>query len=271
MRDLVEGALARRSLLKGGAIGAGTLVVGSLATATPAAAAGTSPGAGRSRTTRDVGRAAFTPVAPNRADAVANAPEFARNVVIRWGDPVEAGRARFDAHAPDAPRPRHGSSATTTTTSACCPSGRPPGAARGEPRVHQREPDVPGGPVRRRDDQEDRDGRSRHVRRHDRARTRPGILDPRRPPARPAQPPHHRAHRVRLPRPGRWPRRCFARPPIRRGRTSTARSTTAPAAPPRGAPCCPARRTSTGTSTPAAPSTRRTPRRSNATASPPQP
>ncbi|MGO4360736.1 PhoX family protein [Terrabacter sp. RAF57] len=99
MRDLVEGALARRSVLKGGAIGAGALVVGGLATATPAAAAGASAAAGRSRTTADVGRAAFTPVAPNRADAVTNAPEFTHNVVIRWGDPVEAGAPRFDAHA----------------------------------------------------------------------------------------------------------------------------------------------------------------------------
>ena len=53
MRDLVEGALARRSLLKGGAIGAGALVVGGLATATPAAAAGsTAASAARGRADR---------------------------------------------------------------------------------------------------------------------------------------------------------------------------------------------------------------------------
>ena len=102
MRDLVEGALARRSVLTGGAFGAGALVVG-LASAAPAAAA-TAPAAATAasaaaRRTGDVGRAAFTPVAPNRADAITNAPEFTHNVVIRWGDPVEAGAPRFDAHA----------------------------------------------------------------------------------------------------------------------------------------------------------------------------
>jgi secreted PhoX family phosphatase len=106
MRDLVEGALARRSVLKGG-LGAGALVVGGLtgvAAAAPAAAATTAAptpaaaGAAAGRT-RDVGRAAFTPVAPNRADAVTNAPQFTHNVVIRWGDPVEAGAPRFDVHA----------------------------------------------------------------------------------------------------------------------------------------------------------------------------
>jgi hypothetical protein len=101
MRDLVEGALARRSVLKGGAFGAGALVVGGLATATAAAAspATQAPAAAADRTTGDVSRAAFTPVAPNRADAVTNAPEFTHNVVIRWGDPVEAGAPRFDVHA----------------------------------------------------------------------------------------------------------------------------------------------------------------------------
>ena len=39
MRDLVEGALARRSLLKGSAAGAGALVLAGLGTASPAAAA----------------------------------------------------------------------------------------------------------------------------------------------------------------------------------------------------------------------------------------
>ena len=38
MRDLVEGALARRSVLKGGAVGAGALVLAGLGTASPAAA-----------------------------------------------------------------------------------------------------------------------------------------------------------------------------------------------------------------------------------------
>jgi uncharacterized protein len=102
MRDLVEGALARRSVLKGGALGAGALV-GAFATsaATPAAAAPATSAttAAADRRTGDVGRAAFSPVGPNRADAVTNAPGFTHNVVIRWGDPVEAGAPRFDVHA----------------------------------------------------------------------------------------------------------------------------------------------------------------------------
>ncbi|HET7800747.1 MAG TPA: PhoX family phosphatase [Humibacillus xanthopallidus] len=99
MRDLVEGALARRSILKGSAVGAGALVLAGLGTASPAAAAPNALSAKDARTTPNVGRASFTPVAPNRADAVTNAPEFTHNVVIRWGDPVEAGAPRFDVDA----------------------------------------------------------------------------------------------------------------------------------------------------------------------------
>ena len=97
MRDLVEGALARRSVLKGGVLGAGALVAGGVA-ATPAAAAPLSVAAADA-TTSDVGHVAFTSVPPNRTDAVTNAAEYTHNVVIRWGDPVEAGAPRFDVHA----------------------------------------------------------------------------------------------------------------------------------------------------------------------------
>ncbi|WP_076259284.1 PhoX family protein [Intrasporangium flavum] len=101
MRDLVEGALARRSVLKGSALGAGALVLAGLTAgaAAPAAASGGPAPAGHGRPTGDVGRAAFTPVAPNNADAVTNAPEYTQNVVIRWGDPVESDAPRFDVHA----------------------------------------------------------------------------------------------------------------------------------------------------------------------------
>jgi secreted PhoX family phosphatase len=37
-------------------------------------------------------------VAPNIEDNVVTAPEFTHNVVIRWGDPVEAGAPAFDVH-----------------------------------------------------------------------------------------------------------------------------------------------------------------------------
>jgi secreted PhoX family phosphatase len=122
LSDLVEGALARRSLLKGGAVGAGALVPAGLATASPAAAAPDALSAKQARTTADLGRAAFTPVAPNGADAVTNATGFTHDVVIRWGHPVEAGAPRFDVAGPDARGAGQAVSATTTTTSACCPS-----------------------------------------------------------------------------------------------------------------------------------------------------
>ena len=104
MRDLVEGALARRSVLKGSAVGAGALVVGGLGERHAAAASRAErPSAPKPAALPDVGRAAFTPVAPNRADAVTNAPEFTHNVVIRWGDPVEAGAPALRRRTP---RPR---------------------------------------------------------------------------------------------------------------------------------------------------------------------
>jgi secreted PhoX family phosphatase len=87
MADIVATAIARRSVLKGSAVGAGALVIGGLAT--PAAAEGRGHGAG-GRVGADVGTAPFTPVAPNREDNVVTAAEFKHNVVIRWGDPVEA-------------------------------------------------------------------------------------------------------------------------------------------------------------------------------------
>ena len=101
MRDLVEGALARRSILKGGAVGAGALVLGGLAANVPAVAAPSGDAGGGLSPVRkvDVGRDTFTPVAPNTVDAVTTAPEYTHNVVIRWGDPVERDAPRFDVHA----------------------------------------------------------------------------------------------------------------------------------------------------------------------------
>ena len=47
---------------------------------------------------QNVGTLAFTPVPPNSEDNVVTAAEFKHNVVIRWGDPVEAGAPAFDVH-----------------------------------------------------------------------------------------------------------------------------------------------------------------------------
>ena len=70
----------------------------------------------------------------------------------------------------------------------------------------------------------------------------------------PAEPPAHRDQRVPGHRPRRRAARCCAPPPTAPAARCWARSTTARAAPPRGAPRCTARRTSTSTS-PTAPAT----------------
>lgn len=100
MADVITGAIARRSMLKGSAVGAGALVIGGLgpqAAAASPATTGTGQAAG-SRVGGNVGTAAFTPVAPNIEDNVVTAAEFRHNVVIRWGDPVEADAPAFDVN-----------------------------------------------------------------------------------------------------------------------------------------------------------------------------
>jgi secreted PhoX family phosphatase len=100
MADIVAAAVARRSVLKGGAAGAGALVIAGLgaraAVADPAAeSAGYGAGG---RVGAEVGTARFTPVPPNNIDNVTTAPEFTHNVIIRWGDPVEADAPAFDVN-----------------------------------------------------------------------------------------------------------------------------------------------------------------------------
>ena len=153
-------------------------------------------------------------------DDVTSRRRVHHNVVIRWGDPVDAGAPRFDVARQTPEAAARSSSATTTTTSACCRSTADRGAARRQPRVHRRGADVPRRRLRHGDDQADRDGRPRHVGRRDRAR-------PRRPgrgrASTTAQPRHNRritAHtpfRVDGPAAGR--RRCCGRPPTRPART----------------------------------------------------
>lgn len=105
MADMVAAAVARRSLLKGGAVGAGALVIGGLGTAAAAAAepaeaavaAGNGHGAG-GVVGANLGTTAFTPVQPNIDDNVTVAEGFTHNVIVRWGDPVVAGAPAFDVH-----------------------------------------------------------------------------------------------------------------------------------------------------------------------------
>ena len=98
MADIVSSAIARRSILKGSAVGAGALVIGVGSQAAAAAAAdGTGFGAG-GQGAANVGTAPFSPVAPNREDNVTTAAEYTHSVVIRWGDPVESDSPRFDVN-----------------------------------------------------------------------------------------------------------------------------------------------------------------------------
>ena len=86
IQDVVRTAIRRRSVLRGAAIGAGALAVGGLTThALPAAAAG-------------VATAPFTPVPPNKRDALVVPDGYRHDVVVRWGDPVEAGSPAFDVN-----------------------------------------------------------------------------------------------------------------------------------------------------------------------------
>ncbi|WP_460523403.1 PhoX family protein [Flindersiella endophytica] len=110
--DIVETALSRRAMLKGGA--AGALVVG-VSAALPAGAAaaaslppGSEPSATRAtaasadkhggsgtRPTR-VDQLGWDTVAPNKDDKLTVAEGFDQGVVISWGDPVVPGAPDFD-------------------------------------------------------------------------------------------------------------------------------------------------------------------------------
>ncbi|MFZ5848937.1 MAG: PhoX family protein [Actinomycetota bacterium] len=92
MRDLVESSIARRSLLKGGAVAGGALVIGGLTGGLPAAAAPADP---RPAARRSVA-GPFSPVAPNVRDAVTVPRGFDHRVVIGWGDPVVPEAPAFD-------------------------------------------------------------------------------------------------------------------------------------------------------------------------------
>ena len=90
-RSVIEGAIQRRSVLRGAAIGAGALALGGLAAA-PAAAR---PAA--SLATAATG--GWTPVEPNVRDIVSIPEGYSSRVVIAWGDPVVPGAPAFDAAA----------------------------------------------------------------------------------------------------------------------------------------------------------------------------
>ncbi|CAM3820756.1 PhoX family phosphatase [Nocardioides marinus] len=107
VQDEIRKAVARRAVLKGAAVGSGALVLGGLGPAAVAGSASTGATTGASaaaerRASDDLAKVAFTPVRPNRRDAVVTAPGFDHEVVMRWGDAVVHGAPAFDAHAQSA-------------------------------------------------------------------------------------------------------------------------------------------------------------------------
>jgi uncharacterized protein len=92
-QDVAGRALARRSVLKTGAAGAGAMVIGGLV-AEPVAAAPRRTQGPR----RGLGRVAFRSVPPNTADKVTVPDGFRSEVLIRWGDPVLRRTPRFDVN-----------------------------------------------------------------------------------------------------------------------------------------------------------------------------
>lgn len=101
VRDEIARAVGRRSLLRGGGVAAGALIVGGVVQSGGLAAAATAaprrPGAPTAPGA--LGNAVFAPVEPNKRDAFVTARGFAHDVVIRWGDPVVKGAPAFDVRA----------------------------------------------------------------------------------------------------------------------------------------------------------------------------
>lgn len=102
--EVIEKTLARRALLKGGAVGMGALVVGGI-TPSLASAATAAPARhhGRPRQAPTLGRAEFTPLAPKAFNDPANDDIFVPvgfryDLVAAWGDPVTRDAPAFDAY-----------------------------------------------------------------------------------------------------------------------------------------------------------------------------
>ena len=91
--DVIEAAIARRTLLQGAAAGSAVVVGGVAAGSRAAAGPATAPaGTGRNAA---VGN--WPPVPPNNLDEVTVPPGYRSRLVIAWGDPVEKRAPAFDA------------------------------------------------------------------------------------------------------------------------------------------------------------------------------
>ncbi|HVK28170.1 MAG TPA: PhoX family phosphatase [Nocardioides sp.] len=97
VRDEITKAVARRAVLRGGAAGAGALLVGTIVTEGGLAAAATSGPAARAAVAGGVlATDRFRPVGPNKRDAFTVPSGYRSSVVIKWGDPVVYGAPEFD-------------------------------------------------------------------------------------------------------------------------------------------------------------------------------
>ncbi len=99
IQDEIAAAINRRSVLRGAAVGSGAIVLGGVVGSGGLAAAATSPARGAAPAGGPLANARFSPVAPNRRDAVTVPDGFDHDVIIRWGDPVVAGAPAFDPAA----------------------------------------------------------------------------------------------------------------------------------------------------------------------------
>lgn len=95
VQDEIARSVGRRSVLRGAAVGGGALMLAGFGGPGALSAAAVGPGAGKGG---QLARVVFEPVAPNTADDVVVPAGFRSTVVMRWGDPVEAGAPVFDAH-----------------------------------------------------------------------------------------------------------------------------------------------------------------------------
>ncbi|MFF2850165.1 PhoX family protein [Streptomyces sp. NPDC058001] len=103
--DVIAGALSRRSMMRAAAVVTVTATAGGALIGTGSQTAAAAPGAPAAPAPADSlkhgrGKAArglrFTPVEPNKNDAVTISEGHEQNVVIRWGDPILRGAPAFD-------------------------------------------------------------------------------------------------------------------------------------------------------------------------------